>query len=165
MNRLTAEQVIEHLGLQPLVEGGYFVETYCSSEMLSNLPERYVGPRSMSTAIYFLLTSKTVSKLHRLKSDEVWHFYQGDAVELVQFKAGDTCEVIRLGHDLLRDEHGHALVPYGTWQGARLVEGGSWALMGSNVAPGFEFFDFELAKPGELLRTHPSCKTWIEKLT
>lgn len=166
MNQPTAEQIIEHLGLRPLAgEGGFYAETYRSAELVHELSQRFAGPRVWGTAIYFLLTSTCFSKFHRLKSDEVWHFYQGDSVELVQLKSDGTGAVIRLGHDLFHGEQCQSVVELGVWQGAKLAGNGSWALMGCTVTPGFEFADFELASTEELLRTHPTWKSWIEKLT
>lgn len=166
MNTITAEQVIAHLELQPLVgEGGFFVETYRSTEKLQQLPTRYVGPRAIGTAIYYFLTPKTISRLHRLKSDEVWHFYLGNAVELVELFPDHSGQVTRLGQNLMQGEQLQHVVPHGTWQGARLVAGGEWALMGCTVAPGFTFDDFELADRHELEQDYPQWKTWITALS
>jgi uncharacterized protein len=166
MIRPSLEEVIQHFGLQPLPEeGGYYLETYRSQEQFSHLPTRYVGSRSASTAIYYLLTDDAVSKLHRLKSDEVWHFYHGDAVELLQLHSDGSVEVVTLGNDLLRGQRCQVVVPHGTWQGAKLISGGSWALMGCTVAPGFEFADFELGKRDKLLRDYPRWMIWIKALS
>lgn len=155
---MTAQQVIDLLQLVPLPgEGGYFRETYRSATNKDD--------RSLSTAIYYLLTPETVSLFHRLKSDEVWHFYQGDAVELVMLHTDGTVEVVRLGSQLENDERCQAVVPAGSWQGARLIEGGAWALMGCTVAPGFEFADFELGQRDHLASQYPNAAAWIEVLS
>jgi uncharacterized protein len=165
MNLISAQQIIERLNLKPLPEeGGYFAETYRSSEMLDHLPGRYPNSRCVGTAIFYLLTSETVSKFHRLRSDEMWHFYQGDAVDLVMLKAYGDAEVVRLGSDIMNGERSQVVVPHGVWQGARLIEGGSWALMGCTVAPGFEFVDREMTTSEKLLKSHPKWLTWIELL-
>lgn len=156
--RPTAQAIIDHLRLQPLPgEGGYFIETYRSPLVQQS--------RAASTAIYYLLTPETVSLFHRLKSDELWHFYQGDAVEQVLLQADGTHQVQLLGQDVLQGEHCQVLVPAGTWQGARLLAEGQWALMGCTVAPGFEFADWELGEREALLREYPHAAKWIEQLT
>jgi predicted cupin superfamily sugar epimerase len=155
---MTAQQVIDLLQLVPLPgEGGYFRETYRSTTIKDD--------RSLSTAIYYLLTPETVSLFHRLKSDEVWHFYQGDAIELVMLHARGKVEVVRLGQRLSEGEPCQAVVPAGSWQGAKLANGGTWALMGCTVAPGFEFADFELGKRENLINQYPDASDWIVALT
>lgn len=166
MNNPTAVELIELLQLKPLPdEGGYFVETYRSSEQCLVLPDRYVGTRNFSTAIYYLLTVDTVSRFHRLKSDEVWHFYAGDSVELVLLQPDGSGRVVRLGQKIMQHETSQAIVPHGTWQGARLMPGGKWALLGCTVSPGFEFADFELGSAVTLLRAYPSWHEWISRLS
>lgn len=155
---MTAQQVIDLLQLVPLPgEGGYFRETYRSATTKDD--------RSHSTAIYYLLTPETVSLFHRLKSDEVWHFYQGDAVELVMLHADGNIEVVSLGSQLENVERCQVVVPAGSWQGAKLIDGGAWALMGCTVAPGFEFADFELGQRDQLASQYPNVAAWIEVLS
>jgi uncharacterized protein len=155
---MTAQSVIDLLQLVPLAgEGGFFRETYRSSTIKDD--------RSLSTAIYYLLTPETVSLFHRLKSDEVWHFYQGDAVELVMLHADGCVEVVHLGSRLDQAERCQVVVPAGVWQGAKLTSGGMWALMGCTVAPGFEFADFELGKRETLINQYPHASDWIEALS
>lgn len=163
---MTADDVLHHFQLQPLnKEGGFFVETYRSSEMTTSLPARYSDSRNYSTAIYYLLTSNARSKFHRLQSDEVWHFYRGDPVELIMLLDDGQSNRIELGAEWELARHPQAVVPRGTWQGARLIEGGQWALLGCTVAPGFDFADFELASREELLISHSKCAALIEMLT
>lgn len=155
---MTAQQVVDLLQLVPLPgEGGYFRETYRSSNVKDG--------RALSTAIYYLLTTETASLFHRLKSDEVWHFYQGDMVELVMLHADGGVEVVCLGSRLDKDERCQAVVPAGSWQGARLLDGGTWSLMGCTVAPGFEFADFELGQRELLASQYPHAVDWIEVLS
>ena len=141
------EQLKKTLGLTPLPrEGGFFAETYRSAESLPKeyLAGQYQEERSLATAIYFLLTRDSFSALHRLASDEIWHFYLGDPVEMLQLgdRGGHT---VTLGSDLDRGMQPQAAVLRGVWQGARLIPGGHFALLGATVFPGFEFADFELA--------------------
>lgn len=165
---LTAAEIIEKLGLAPLaVEGGYFRETYRCAWTLPEhaLPPGYGAPRSVATAIYFLLTPDTVSAIHRLPADEVFHFYAGDPAEIVTLGGDGTTRSEILGNRL---EEGHVpqvVVPGGTWQGARLLPGGRYALMGTTVAPGFDYADLEMGRREELQRRYPSSSERIAALT
>lgn len=170
MNRLiSAEEVIAKLNLKPLPdEGGYYRETYRSD--LNPLQAGQFGieaqtKRHISTAIYYLITKDNFSALHRIKSDEVFHFYAGDAVEMVQIDSKNELTKITLGHDIVNGHSPQVLVPRGVWQGLRLAEGGSWALMGTTVAPGFEFEDFELASPDKMVKELPQHKSLILRYT
>lgn len=161
---LTAAQLIRLLNLQPLhPEGGYFAETYRSPVAVHTAGD--ATSRVATTAIYYLLTDTTCSRLHRLRNDELWHFYVGDAVEMVQLAPHGAGQLLTLGHDLANGQRCQTLVPAGTWQGARLLPGGRWALMGCTVAPGFEFADFEVANRAALCTAYPDFSTWIEALT
>jgi len=146
---ITVEQVKSVLNLQPHpAEGGYFVETYRSAEVIPRaaLPDRYGGGRCYGTAIYYLLTPDTISALHRLQSDEVFHFYLGDPVEMLQLWPDGTGRIILLGTDLAGGMQPQAVVPRGVWQGARLRPGGAFALLGTTMAPGFEYADYEAGR-------------------
>jgi uncharacterized protein len=165
---LAAARVIKLLGLKPLApEGGYFRETYRSRESLAagRLPARYRSKRALSTTIYFLLTPDTFSAIHRIKSDEVYHFYAGDPVELQLLYPPGKAKRVVLGSDLLRGQRPQFIIPRGVWQGARLVPGGTWSLLGTTVAPGFEYADFELGDRKILLRSHPDRARQITALT
>jgi predicted cupin superfamily sugar epimerase len=165
---LSAQQVIEILQLEPHpCEGGFFRETYRSSCAIpaSALSKEYSGGRSASTAIYYLLTPDTFSEMHRLPTDEVFHFYLGDAVEMLQLHPHGRGEVIRLGSDLAAGERPQVLAPGGTWQGSRLVPGGKWALLGTTVAPGFDFADYTSGRRGELISAYPGFGELITALT
>lgn len=164
---MTADEIIAHLGLQPHpAEGGFFVETHRSAETLpaEALPTRYGRPRSISTAIYYLLKPGTWSALHRLKSEEVFHFYLGDPVEMLQLHPDGRGETIVLGTNLRLGQRPQVLVPAGTWQGSRLVAGGSVALLGCTVAPGFDYQDYEHGNPADLRRQYPAFQKQIEAL-
>ena len=148
-------------------EGGYYVETYRSREEIvrAALPTRYNSERNFGTAILYLLTPESVSALHRLKSDEIFHFYLGDPVTMLQLHPGGTSEIITLGHDVLSGQRVQVTVPTDTWQGCFLNEGGGFALMGTTVAPGFESADFEAGRQDELLGQYPDQRDLILKLT
>ena len=165
---ITEEQIIEFFAMKPLAEeGGFYVETYRSGHKLeeANLPAGYRGPRSLGSAILYLLTADTCSRLHRLKSDEVFHFYLGDPFTMLQLHPDGASEVITLGHDILNGQQVQVTVPAGTWQGCFLNEAGQFALMGTTVVPGFEFADFEPADRAALLKQYPAQKQLILHLT
>lgn len=157
---------IEHLQLQPHPEGGYYKETYRSSEQIASkgLPARFNGNRSASTAIYFLLTHEDRSLFHRIKSDEVWHFHYGDPLDIYVLSQRGVVKYT-LGSN---PEHGEAMqivVPANHWFGAKVHRGGAYTLMSCTVAPGFDFQDFELADRGQLLLEFPADGDIIEELT
>lgn len=165
---LSVEVLKSLLHLKPLpVEGGYYAEAYRSSESIAAdaLPGRYTGARSFGTSIYYLLTPDTCSVLHRLRSDEVYHFYLGDPVELLQLRPDGTGTVVTLGPDLQRGMNVQYVAPRGLWQGSRLRPGGSWALLGTTMAPGFDFADFETGGREPLLRAYPQFDELIRALT
>ena len=164
---LTADQIISLLNLEPHPEGGYFGETYRAGEDIPTdaLPARYTGPRAHSTAIFYLLTSDTCSRLHRIRSDEIFHFYLGDPVEMLWLFPDGEGQRVTLGPDLLAEMRPQVIVPRGVWQGARLASGGEVALLGCTVAPGFDYEDFELADREALLETYSQFSEDIRVLT
>jgi uncharacterized protein len=165
---LCAPKIIELLHLQPLtIEGGYFRETYRSALTVPAvaLPGEYGGDRNVSTAIYYLLTPDTFSAIHRVKSDEVFHFYAGDAVEMLQLWPDGRGEIVMLHNDLGAGHEPQVIVPAGVWQGCHLVPGGSWALMGCTVAPGFDYADFTLANRAAMVAAYPEYSVLITALT
>jgi uncharacterized protein len=160
---LTAEAVIELLNLKPLpIEGGYFSETYKSAETLSMPP--YPNARPLATAIYFLLTPDTFSEMHRLPGAEIYHFYLGDAVELLQLEPDARSEMIVLGSDIGNGMKVQHVVHGGCWQGSRLRAGGKFALLGTTMAPGFDFADYESGKRERLEKGWPERKEMISEL-
>ena len=168
MDVITAEQIIEMFGMKPLEgEGGYYVQTYLANEQISrsSLPDRYDGPRNFGSAILYLLTPDTFSRLHRLKTDEVWHFYLGDPVTMLQLHPDGSHDLIELGHDIRAGRQVQTIVPAGTWQGAFLNEGGKFALMGTTMAPAFDCRDFEAAERETILPQYPTQKDLILRLT
>jgi predicted cupin superfamily sugar epimerase len=165
---LDAEEVIRRLQLKPHpCEGGYFRETYRSQLTIPAgvLPRDFTGDRRASTAIYFLLTPNTFSEIHLLPTDEVFHFYLGDTVEMLQLRPGGKGEIIRLGSDLAAGDHPQVLAPGGVWQGSRLVPGGNWALLGTTVGPGFEFADYTGGQRSALTAEFPEFAELITALT
>jgi len=170
MNRPNASQLIEHLGLEPLtIEGGHFRQTYFAPESIAAeaLPARYSAPRSFGTAIYYLLTSEvdSFSALHRLETDEIYHFYLGDPMEMLLLHPGGRGERIVLGPFILGGHRVQFVVPRSVWQGARLICGGSFALMGTTMAPGFDPADWSEGKRDALLREYPEHAELIRALT
>ncbi|HKC05470.1 MAG TPA: cupin domain-containing protein [Methylomirabilota bacterium] len=159
---------ILHLVPHP-VEGGYFAETYRCPDLIpaAALPAHYGTPRAASTAIYYLLTPDTFSAMHRLASDEIFHFYLGDPVEMLHLHPDGTHQVLVVGPDLEAGQRPQVVVPRHIWQGARLLPGGRhrYALLGTTVAPGFDYTDYETARRATLLTTHPTAKALILALT
>lgn len=168
--RMTAEELIRRLGLEPLpVEGGYFSQTYCSDENLpaSALPARYRGARPIGTAIYYLLTVEPdcFSAMHKLRTDEIYHFYLGDPVEMLLLHPGGKGERVTLGPDVPGGQRVQFVAPRDVWQGSRVMDGGSFALLGATMAPGFAPEDFEAGKRDVLTRDFPKHAELIRKLT
>ncbi len=165
---ITAEEIIKLLDLKPHPsEGGYFAETYRSAETLAPgaLPARYSGPRAAATAIYYLLTPTTFSAMHRLRTDEMFHFYLGDPVEMLQLWPDGSGRTLVLGSDLRHGMKPQAVVPRGVWQGSRLRKGGKFALMGTTVSPGFDFADYEAGSREQLAGAYPGFRETITALT
>jgi uncharacterized protein len=164
---MNAETLIRQLGLLPHPEGGFYRETYRSPETIAAaaLPARYGESRSLSTAIYYLLTPDSFSSLHRLQSDELFHFHLGDPVTMLQLHEDGRGETITLGQDVLAGQQLQVVVPRGVWQGMFLNDGGRFALLGTTVAPGFDFADFEVEARDDLLGQYPSFAALIERLT
>ena len=164
----TADELIRKLGLTPHPkEGGYFRETYRAAETwpAAALPSRYQGQRSASTAIYYLLTPTTYSALHRLQTDEVFHFYLGDPVQMLQLWPDGSTRTLILGNDLKQGHLPQTVVPGGVWQGSFLLPGGAFALLGATMAPGFDYSDYVSGDREELSRLWPEHEQLIRKLT
>ncbi|MFO0694987.1 MAG: cupin domain-containing protein [Polyangiales bacterium] len=164
---LPVDELVARLDLAPHPEGGYFRETYRAGLVVpeSALPSTFRGPRAASTSIYFLLPRGTFSALHRIASDEVWHFYAGGALTVHCLSEDGKHERLLLGRDLVRGEVPQAVVRAGTWFGARVEGEGEFALVGCTVAPGFDFADFEMGTRDELLSRFPAQATLVRELT
>lgn len=159
--------IIEHLDLKALpFEGGYFKETYRSEIDIpvEVIGDQYTAARSLSTAIFYLLTENTFSAFHRLKGVEVFHFYLGDPVEVYLLSDKGLKKHI-LGNDLMGHQSPQLVIPKEIWLGARLQPGGTCALMGTTMAPGFDFEDFELGDRNQLIELYPEFKETIHILT
>jgi predicted cupin superfamily sugar epimerase len=159
---MTADEIKALLGLEPHpIEGGHFRRTYTCANTLY-LPR---GMRPMGTAIYYLLEPGTFSEMHVLASDEIFHFYLGDPIEMLQLTSPGIGRVVRIGNNLAAGERPQVVVPRGVWQGSRLVPGGAWALIGCTVSPGFEFEDYDAATRAELCAAWPAFTSLIHELT
>ena len=162
-----AQYWIGHLHLSEHPEGGYFKDVYRSNEFVTkkSLPERYTSFRSFSTSIYFLLESHEFSGFHRLKSDEIWHFYEGSTLTIFAISPGGTLTKTYLGNNPEKGDTFQLLIPKGFWFTASLNIPESYSLVGCTVSPGFDFEDFELGKRIELEKRFPQHKELIRKFT
>lgn len=165
MKEFNAPYWIKQLGLIRHPEGGWFAETYRSPESVSGtaLPERFQGDRSFCTAIYFLLEQGDFSALHRIKSDEIWHFHTGGRLNIEVISPEGVHEQKVLGGYSARGESFQTVVTAGSWFGAEVCD--RFALVGCTVSPGFDFSDFELARFDGLNRLFPQHETLIRRLT
>ena len=166
---MTAEDVKKLLGLMPHPrEGGWYVRTYEAAETVAADAfgeARYPSARRTGTAIYYLLEPGTFSEMHRLKSDEVFHFYAGDAVEMLQLMPDGSGRTVVIGNDLGAGQRPQVVVERNVWQGSRLVAGGKWALLGCTVSPGFEFEDYDAGDRASLSEAWPAFAGMIAVLT
>lgn len=159
---MTADEIKRLLRLEPHpIEGGYFRRTYTSPGTV-DLPR---GVRAQGTAIYYLLEPGTFSEMHVLDSDEIFHFYLGDPVEMLQLHPDGHSALITLGPDLSAGQQVQLVVPAGVWQGTQLIGGGKVALLGCTVTPGFDFLDYKSGTYQELAAKWPSEADRIRALT
>ncbi|UII23970.1 cupin domain-containing protein [Fulvivirga ligni] len=160
---VTVEYLVNKLQLEPHPEGGYFKETY-RADLKSDF-NGFEGERNVSTGIYFLLEQLDFSAFHKIQSDEMWHFYDGDTMEVHMIFDDGTHKVVKLGRDLEKGELLQFVVPAGVWFGSRVAKGGDFSLVGCTVAPGFDFKDFEMPTAEVLLERFPKQKGIIEEMT
>jgi uncharacterized protein len=165
-----SQQIIEHLKMAKIPgEGCWFAVTYESADRIpaGGLPARYGSSRLAGTAIYALLTREDFSAMHRLKTDEVWHFYAGDPIELLLLHAGGGTEVVVLGADLLAGQHPQYTVKAGVWMGARPLPAkpDAYSLFGCTLAPGFDYADYEPGHRDDLQAKFPAQAELIAQLT
>ena len=162
-----AKYWVEKLQMQSHPEGGYFTETYRSTEIMNKntLPKRFSGDRNFSTGIYFLLESHHFSAFHRIQSDEMWHFYAGDALNIYYIDNQGLMQIIRLGNDPEKGEVFQAVIPAGALFGSKPASENTYSLVGCTVAPGFDFADFEMPDRQTLLREFPEHESIISILT
>lgn len=159
---MTAEQIKALLKLEPHpIEGGSFRQTWAAAGSLQ-LPR---GTRAQGTAIYYLLEQGQFSEMHVLDSDEMFHFYLGDPVEMLQLFPDGRSALLTLGPDLSAGQEVQVLVPAGVWQGTRLIGDGKLALLGCTVVPGFDYADYRNASYDELAGKWPDQKDRIRALT
>jgi hypothetical protein len=153
---MTADEIIRLLGLHPHPkEDGFFVETYRAKENCNG--------HSLCTAIYFLLKTGGFSEIHRLRADEIFHFYLGSPAEMLLLYSNGEGKILRLGNNLEKAENPQIIVPRGVWQGCRTT--GDFTLFGCTVAPGFEYADYESANREDLIREFPGFADQIRMLT
>ncbi len=164
---LKASEIIDHFGLLPHPEGGYYKETYRSAEEVHEecLPLRFDGERFFSTAIFYLLKGADFSAFHRIKSDELWHFYDGTALNIYVIDPQGNFEMITLGKNFNYGETYQAVVKAGHWFAAEPADTGGFSFVGCTVAPGFDFRDFEIGLKESLIFEFPQHGTIIQKLT
>ncbi len=165
---MTAKEIIDYFKMEPLSdEGGFYVETWRASEQIAHtsLPPRYDGPRNFGTAILYLLTADNCSRLHKVRSDEIFHFHLGDPVSMVLLTEDGKTRTLTLGSDILNNQSPQVIVPAGSWQGSFVIPPGQFALMGCTVAPGFDFADYQSADAEHLLSLYPDQADIIGRLT
>lgn len=166
-HKYSAEYWVKKLNLIAHPEGGFFREVNRSDESIAEdaLPSRYGGSRCFSTSIYFLLRAEDFSAFHRLLSDETWHFYAGDPLDLFMIDKKGKMDSVKIGNDPEAGEELQFTITRGKWFAARTRAGGSYSLIGCTVAPGFDFNDFELGKRSELINQYPAHRQLIEEFT
>lgn len=169
MNKIfpTADYWIEALQLTPHIEGGAFRETYRSNLRIpaSSLPAAFAGERHACTHIYFLLDKENFSAFHRIRSDELWHFYAGDPLIVYEINDKGVLNEHKLGNDPGNEETFQCIINAGSWFGSRVAANGAYSLVGCTVSPGFDFNDFVLADREQLSALYPQHKELIRALT
>jgi len=163
----SAADWVEELGLQAHPEGGYFAEVYRSEESVPGevLPATFGASRHLATSIYYLLDGDSFSSLHRIKSDELWHFHAGSTLTIEGIAPTGERHSWQLGLDIGAGQRPMAVVPAGYWFGAHLQNVAGFALVGCTVSPGFDFEDFELAEKAQLEALFPAHRDLITRLT
>lgn len=164
---IKVEEIIEKLNLGPHPEGGYFRESYRSSGEIDkkSLPIGYQGNRNYATCIYFLLTSDTFSAFHKIKQDEIWHFYTGSPIKLHMISDEGIYSEHVIGSNFLDEETPQFVVPGNHWFAAETLGTNDYSLVGCSVSPGFDFKDFVLPKRKELLAKFPEHEEILTRLT
>jgi uncharacterized protein len=163
-----AQELIQHFRMQKIPdEGPWFTVTYRSDDLLDSqsLPARYQGNRVAGTAIYAVQTKEDFSAIHKLATDEIWHFYGGDPLEMLLLYPDGHGEIVILGSDLFAGQHPQFVVPRDTWQGSMPMGPAFYSFFGNTLAPGFEFQDFEMGYREELQERYPQFADHIARLT
>lgn len=163
----TATYWITNLQLEKHPEGGYYRRTYESKETIPQtaLPDGYNGKRFLGTAIYFLLDGHDFSAFHKLKQDEMWHFYEGSPIHIHTIDANGNYKLVKLGRDIENGECLQYVVPGKTYFASEIVDKDHYALVGCTVIPGFDFEDFEMPPRKELIAKYPEHEQLITRLT
>ncbi|MFA6030511.1 MAG: cupin domain-containing protein [Elusimicrobiota bacterium] len=164
---MTADELVRLLELKPHPEGGFYRETYRAPGVIARiaLPGAFDGPRPYSTSILYLLPEGSVSRLHRLRSDELWHYHLGGPLTVCEFCPDGRVLRTALGPDPRAGQRLQHAVEAGRWFGAEPARGAGFCLVGATVSPGFDFRDFEMARREELLARHPSERDLVLRLT
>lgn len=166
--RPSAEDLKRMLQLEELpLEGGYYRQTYVADDEIlkEHLPERYAENKSTCSAILFLLTPESFSALHKLPTDEIYHYYLGDPAELYELLPDGTASKVILGADIVNGHKVQHVARRDAWQGSRVAPGGEWTLLGTTMAPGYTQADFELGSAASLISKYPSQEQIIRVLT
>jgi uncharacterized protein len=158
----TVQYWVDQLDLLAHPEGGFYKETYRSSE---NVINRNGVERSASTGIHFLITSENFSAFHKIESDEMWHFHAGSALSVYIIDEKGDLSILKIGKNIEKGEQLQGVVPAGSWFASRVDEDDSYSLVGCTVSPGFDFQDFKLADRVELIKKYPAQKNIIKELT
>jgi predicted cupin superfamily sugar epimerase len=161
------QAIISQLALKPHPEGGFYREVYRSEGIIGteSLGSDFQGSRNYATGIYFLLTSGSYSAFHRIRQDELWHFYKGTSIDLHVIHPDGTRSSLIVGNDLSAGEHPQVAVPAGCWFASAVRGDGAFSLVGCTVSPGFDFRDFELGKRSDLVRQYPQHAEIIRSFT
>ncbi len=165
MEHRNSESIVDYYKLLPHPEGGYYRETYRSDALIGTGAGVFPEGRAYGTAIYFLLLQHDFSAFHRIKSDEIWHFYEGGPLLVHVIDPEGTLTTIRLGRNAGAGETFQAVVPAGCWFASEPVAGTDFAFVGCTVAPGFDFADFELAERADLCDAYPDHRELISRLS
>lgn len=165
--KLSAGYWINKLQLTRHIEGGSYIRTYCSPLTIpgQQLPPGFKGSRPASTAIYFLLEKDQFSAMHRIASDEIWHFYYGDPLVVYEIATNGSLTEHLLGNNPENNECFQCIVKAGSWFGSKTKEGGDYSLVGCTVSPGFDFDDFEMGQRDSLLQLYPQHTALVHMLT
>jgi len=158
--------IVEQLKLEAHPEGGFYKEVYRSEGIISkNALSQFSGDRNFCTSIYFLLTSDNFSGFHRIKQDEIWHFYSGSPLAIHVIDKNGVYTKHTVGMNFSENQLPQFTVPAGCWFASSVEKEGSYSFVGCTVAPGFDFDDFELAERNQLTQLYPQHAEIIEKLT
>lgn len=161
------QYLVNNLNLEPHPEGGFYRETYRSEGIITMSSEdnRYSGERNFSTCIYFLLTSDNFSAFHKIKQDEIWHFYSGSPISLHIIDEQGVYTKHTIGSNFEAGEVPQFVVKGGDWFASEVELPNSYCLAGCTVAPGFDFSDFVMAQRDQLCVLYPQHSKVIERLT